>query len=136
MRINESSWHYRVLKWMGSSYGKRWNPPNSLCSYFWSFPGYLIRLIYISAVTAGMISYLPVSLYFWLYNGSYVGKVIVLVTLAFLLFLFSAMSIDVIKDTVNNNEDSFVRLFFSWIKTRKRRVCPLIIYVSPKDSAK
>lgn len=135
MKINTASWHYRVLKWLGSSYGNWFDPPTSLCSYFWSFPGYLARFIFISLLAGFGISYMPLSLYAWLHNGSHGCQWMFLGTLTIVAVFFTVAFIAQIFS--KHEEDSgFLYLASEWVRAKKNRVCPMITYVSPKGENK
>lgn len=131
MKVNTASWHYRVLKWLGSTYGKWWEPPSSLCSYFWSFPGYLIRFIFMSLIIGLCVSYMPISLYAWLHNGSHECKVLFLGTLALVSVIFVIGWTCILVDNSRySSKSTFLYLVREWVRAKKNRVCPLLTYVT------
>lgn len=135
MKVNTSSWHYRTLKWLGTAYGNsfQWDPPTSLCSYFWSFPLHALRVTLCSSIIALAASYFPICVYSWLHNGSAGAKGIVLGTLVVAGFIALMCGFFLAKDRIEQRDDGTARLVLEFVKAKKNRVCPLITYVSSNE---
>lgn len=112
MKINTNSWHYKLLRKTGCN-----KMPKDLCGYFWALVGRavvglvglallcaLCMLIFITIATKGLILLFAVGI------ASLIAGIVFFIT--------------ELEDSDN--------LFFSWLRARKQKICPIIEYVDKK----
>ena len=123
MIVHESSWHLKVARWGNHNY-----QPRDLCSYFWRVTG---RLLWALAVIYAAL-YWGYRLVDAIFDNPWWAVMIVVVPAALLVisgvvFLLLAAFDAIPKPHFNRTKKQKPpSLVGSYIKAKKRRVCPLI----------
>jgi len=140
MIINKGTWHYKLMKhcWERTNDGYRsFRPPETLCSYFWSF---WFNLFFYSFL---YFFFLPIIVYFLTFE-TFMGTYFYLlkdvplsppVVLSLFAYLIATIIVAVIYSFKLHDEkfhllkdDSFIKLAGEAVKARKQKMCPLIEY--------
>jgi hypothetical protein len=122
MKIRRESWHYGLIVRFFN-----WYAPDNLCAYFWKLVSAIIVLIGIPLLIfaiLGIVIYAWVSSPQWASNTILLvfivsGAVVPAITIHYLRKLTGGPVAEIPKDS----------LVVEYIKTKKRKVCPLIEYV-------
>lgn len=133
MKININSWHYKFIDKMN------WDHSKSLCIYFWQVVGasfflyillptivilcvaFLFLLVpcgfslFLQIITDWQFGTTPLSNYLWSLASGY----LVIITSVIVYFVYKKL----IKGNLPKSTDN---LLVSYIKAKKRRICPMI----------
>lgn len=139
MRINTSSWHYRLIKFTTPS---RLYIPEDLCQYFWALVrSFLVCFVLIGAATGFVLLLVLAPLMLWL-TGSV--HIVLLGSYVFSWAITIAVIIELFIPELNNhpfwgkrlvpkihthNKEKRTSLLRMWWQAKKERVCPRLEFV-------
>lgn len=152
MKINKNSWHYKLVDHFDHDVVREliYKKNVTLCQYFWSVVGALIKAGIVVAGAAVVVALVGVLLYglfcalmFLLipFTGAFMNYKVYdvgLMTVAFITLGSTFLGVmaacngdmEVVPDWMKSNtteqEDKQPSLLWSWIKAKKDKVCPLI----------
>lgn len=151
MNINKNSWHFKLLKHFYHEvvYDLSHGHNVTLCSYFWSVVGALLKVLAIiggvTVVTAGvgiilygffgslMYLLLPLTGPLFDYKLYEVGLSVLIFALCITVVggIMGAITGDmkVVPNYLKHNKTEYNKppsLFLSWLKAKKDKVCPLV----------
>lgn len=142
IKISEKSWHYRWLKYLTekttSANNNKFNPPQSICPYFWRFVWVnlfaffiLILLIFATVILLGPI-WGGVGYYMTGHNDfiffALLGALIWLFGIGSLVYLYYEDKVFDIESGVTNKELGMGGITVKAIYSIKNKVCPRITY--------
>lgn len=120
MKISKKSWHWKVYKWLGGYY------PDNLCEYMGLFVvAFLLGLLGLAVI--GLAAYALIIA--WTdHNPDFIFVVTFLpscIILSWLIIAGYRKTSGILREA-DDAIDSFAQLTWKYIKTKKRRICPLI----------
>lgn len=143
MNVSKRSWHYRFVdgwgnaplpgqwlapKWMGDAKATQkvrevWEPPKSLCVYFWLVVGCMAASLAVPLVVAYMLVLV--------WSGTIVVallRILVLMLVRPIVLLWRAFRWASHRRPTAASNTSMLYLLAAVVQAKKRKVCPLITY--------
>lgn len=130
MKINEKSWHFRLLQQTCYSKARRYqNNGGSLCGYFWSVVWELVCLASMAFLMLGALwifVYQPIS-YIWAPDDD---KFVIVMIWAILLGVGAASFVGVYihkkLPKKDKNKTKEPNILVEYIRAKKQKFCPII----------
>lgn len=130
MKIDKNSWHYRLNDKVHGhllSDEEHWTPPETLCRYFWSTIVSLAVLAVVTTLAAAMSSVAVIFVVTAVHNPVEFWTTIgICIAVGLVIVIISNTSGRRTRERARDNKTGLVH---SFLKAKKRKVCPTIEYV-------
>ena len=143
MIVSQNSWHYKTMRWCWNFAGGSFKPPSSLCTYFWSFVGGLIRVAFGSVMVVFLLTIIPILLWSAFVNGSMLAKCFLTVLgivlgVCFVIFMgqFGIGRLSEVKHRMERRQElgrppaTTMQMIMATFYAFKNKVCPMIKYTN------
>jgi hypothetical protein len=138
MKISKTSWHYRWMEkcWNFSHSYESFEPPTSLCAYFWRFVLSNLYAAFIICVGTVIVLWIPVSSWSYLRNHSSSAAMFFWIWVVGVVFFASLVGIRALRDYFRHKLDevtkgkpaTFTQVTLGTIVATKQKFCPTIDY--------
>jgi hypothetical protein len=134
MNISQNSWHFKFMRYWGGQYSFEY--PRTLCAYFWTFVGSVIKAIFCTLAAAFAALLLPLLFWSWLANGStqasaalsvIFGGTGLLFGVGYLCFGLSKLQ-KYFRKIHRDENAGLLRIIVGMVVATKQKVCPFIEY--------